>query len=284
MQTYLEENQGFVTQTKLKAFGRCELLYYLSYEKELHEEAESTESQILGTILDDYCSMSEDNFWLKWTLVIPKTKYEAFIEDLDDDVWVERVRIGSQRKDKNAEFMITAWDQVQDSIRELQRQPLYCFNDKYDAQKVLFAEYKGLKLKIKPDRYSLEKMEVRDLKTCKEIISKNGFPSFVQDISNYGYDFQLAFYQIVIEINTGKKFDCIIDAKDKTANNTYECYKLTQMTINEQKHRAIELLEGLIKAKETNTYRPCIDRDQCRSCRMYKYCPKTAIQKTVTEI
>ena len=61
--TYYEENKDYITQTKLKSFNYCQYRYFLEWIEGKHKEKESTESMILGTILDDYLSLGEKEFW-----------------------------------------------------------------------------------------------------------------------------------------------------------------------------------------------------------------------------
>lgn len=87
-----------------------------------------------------------------------------------------------------------------------------------EKQVIMTADLFGAKWKIKMDSYHAGKVIV-DLKVVKDIherfwIKDYGF--FVNFIQNWGYDFQGAIYQKVVEANTGKKLPFFIAAIDKT--------------------------------------------------------------------
>lgn len=256
---YLEENKGLITQTKLKAFNYCEYQYFLGYVLEKHEELEPTEAMIEGTIIDEFISLKKKGFWKKWKIV-------------------------KRRMDKSCELTQRQWDKVEESVKELQRQKLFGYRKRYDCQTVLFANYKGLKLKIKPDRFSIKKKEIRDLKRCKEIVSQNNFPSFEADIDKYDYDFQLAFYYIVTLIDKEIDCRCFIDAIDKTANNCFQVYEISKERIANNSRIIQNSLNRLTEAQKKNKYEACDNREKCYRCRMYKYCDKTAVQAKPLEI
>ena len=78
-----------------------------------------------------------------------------------------------------------------------------------DAEGVVRAELEGVKCQIRMDWFS-EKCGIVDLKTCRDI------EFFEKDCRDFGYAYQLAFYQSVLEQATGVRFPVHIIAVDKT--------------------------------------------------------------------
>lgn len=99
-----------------------------------------------------------------------------------------------------------------------------------EKQVIMTAEILGSKWKIKMDSYIPNKAIV-DLKTVDDMYKpvycgrENGKLSFIQA---RGYDFQLAIYQKVVEMNTGKRLPCFIAAVDKKEVPAIEIISLSQ--------------------------------------------------------
>ena len=145
-----------------------------------------------------------------------------------------------------------------------------------DKQVIMTAEIFGSKWKIKMDSY-IENKAIVDLKTVddmyKPIYTKeSGRLNFIQA---RGYDFQLAIYQKVVELNTGKRLPCYIAAVDKKDKPAIEIISLSQ-------HELDGTLAGLqigierIKKLKSGEFKP----DKCGHC---DYCKETkVIQKPIS--
>ena len=101
-----------------------------------------------------------------------------------------------------------------------------------EKQTIMTAEIFGAKWKIKMDSYIKGKAIV-DLKIVSDIYER----TFVKDvgainfIQNWGYDFQLAIYQKVVEANTGDKLPCFIAVADKGKTTNIEIIQISTITI-----------------------------------------------------
>ena len=98
-----------------------------------------------------------------------------------------------------------------------------------NKQVIMTAELFGSMWKIKMDSY-IEGKAIVDLKTVDDMYKAtytkdSGRLNFIQA---RGYDFQLAIYQKVVEINTGKKLPCFIAAVDKKDKPAIEIISLSQ--------------------------------------------------------
>jgi len=135
-------------------------------------------------------------------------------------------------------------------------------------QAIMTAELFGAMWKIKMDSFHPDKCIV-DLKYIKDIherfwIKDLGY--FVNFIENWGYDFQLAIYQLVVEKNTGKKLPCYIAAVDKKKTPEIELIQLDQndldtalIGIESNVKRILELKKGLLEPDKCNKCDYCIE-------------------------
>ncbi len=99
-----------------------------------------------------------------------------------------------------------------------------------EKQTIMTANLFGVDWKIKMDSYLKDKAIV-DLKVVKDIYERFYVPGVGRNlnfIENYGYDFQLAIYQKVVELNTGKQLPCFIAVADKTKTTAIELIQITQ--------------------------------------------------------
>lgn len=140
-----------------------------------------------------------------------------------------------------------------------------------DKQVIMTAELFGAKWKIKMDSYIKDKAIV-DLKTVDDIYKGVycdgvGKLNFIQA---KGYDFQLAVYQKVVELNTGKRLPCYIAAVDKTKSPAIEVIGLTQSELDGALiglNNAV--IERIVKLK-SGEFKP----DKCGRC---DFCKTTKI-------
>lgn len=138
-------------------------------------------------------------------------------------------------------------------------------------QVIMTAEWLGAKWKIKMDSYLKDKAIV-DLKTVDDIykgvycdgIGKLNF------IQAKGYDFQLAVYQKIVEINTGKKLPCYIAAVDKTKSPAIEIIQVTQAELDSALVGINEhAIKHIVDIKQGN--------EQPEKCGRCDYCKRTKV-------
>ncbi len=140
-----------------------------------------------------------------------------------------------------------------------------------EKQVIMTAEWLGAKWKIKMDSYLKDKAIV-DLKTVDDLykgvycdgIGKLNF------IQAKGYDFQLAVYQKIVELNTGKKLPCYIAAVDKTKSPAIEVIQVTQAELDSA---LVGINESVIK-RITDLKNNNAEPDKCGRC---DYCKKTKV-------
>ena len=139
-----------------------------------------------------------------------------------------------------------------------------------EKQTIMTAEIFGSMWKIKMDSY-IPNTAIVDLKIVDDIYK----PYFHKDtgkinfIQERGYDFQLAIYQKVVELNTGKKLPCYIAAADKGKTTNIEIIQIKQNELD-------STLLGLdIGIKRLNLLKSGEEKpERCGRC---DYCKQTKI-------
>jgi hypothetical protein len=144
-----------------------------------------------------------------------------------------------------------------------------------EKQTIMTAELFGAKWKIKMDSY-LPNKAIVDLKIVSDIYER----TFVKDvgainfIQNWGYDFQLAIYQKVVEENTGHKLPCFIAAADKGKTTNIELIQITQPELDSALIGVQYGVERILKLKS--------GEEKAERCGRCDYCKETkVIQKPI---
>ena len=139
-----------------------------------------------------------------------------------------------------------------------------------EKQTIMTAELFGAKWKIKMDSY-LPNKAIVDLKIVSDIYER----TFVKDvgainfIQNWGYDFQLAIYQKVVEINTGNKLPCFIAVADKGKTTNIEIIQITQAELDSALIGVQYGVERILKLKS--------GEEQAERCGRCDYCKETKV-------
>lgn len=119
--------------------------------------------------------------------------------------------------------------QAETAIKRMERDKKFMKYLSGDKQVIMTAELFGVTWKIKMDSY-LSHKGIVDFKYVRDInerfyVKGCGELNFIQ---YWGYDFQLAIYQKVVEMNTGERLPCFINAIDKTKEPNIELIQITQ--------------------------------------------------------
>lgn len=288
MNNYIQENDWFITASKLKCFLHNPQEYYLQYVKKIDlENEEEKRCFVVWTAFDDLVSYWEEFFLEKyyiddWFLV------DDLKQKLTDQFWVsvdnkeiKKMKLPELRhyyyKLDNEKIRLTKkeWEDIMGMYREIKRQPLADYwNDNYEKQKVIQCEYKGLKLKWKLDRFSLDDKTIRDWKTTGR------FDSFEYDMEEtFDYVMSMAFYFVLAKIEYDIDCDVILDVIHK--NNPYQfvAYRLDKQVLLQKTINKIKPgLEALIEAYKTDKREPInpltwisIPRSEATKSKYYQY-------------
>lgn len=240
-QTYFEQNKDFITQTKLKDFIKNKEAYKLKWIDWILIDDSSKKSLLIWQAFDTYTT-DFVNFSKKYFILPQGKDKRSELAKKADEEW--RIVLNN-----------TEADQLLKMTWEVNRQPLFDMNGKYEFQKEIIVEYKWYKLKAKLDRFNLEKWVIRDFKTTNNsdfawwII---GFDKNIQTYDEYWYLFQMAFYRLLCEIQYEKPFECYLDVVDWGWKSMV--YKFKRETLDNKKQEIIYALDWLIAAYKNNDF------------------------------
>lgn len=217
--SYIEENRGYITASKLKEFMKSPEQFFLKYIKEMPSQKDSDERHfILWTALDDYISYWELEFHKKyfideWLTISDMT--ERLTANWTDPIVLKWLKAWELKEllywDISSKIRLTAWEweTILWCVREFNRQSLFNKNWWYETQKTFIWAYKSLKLKWTLDRYKTG--ELRDTKTCANIWK------FIWEWKDIlWYDVSMAFYWVLVWKATWDKPKTILDVVQKT--------------------------------------------------------------------
>lgn len=160
------------------------------------------------------------------------------------------------------------FQKAQEAFERTKRDKLFSLYMSGQKQVIMTAELFGAMWKIKMDSFHPSKCIV-DLKYIKDIherfwIKDLGY--YVNFIEAWGYDLQLAIYQLVVEKVTGEKLPCYIAAVDKKKTPEIELIQITQeqldtalLGVEANTKRIIELKGGRVEADKCNKCDYCIE-------------------------
>lgn len=162
------------------------------------------------------------------------------------------------------------YKQAEEIIARIERDKKFMQYLSGEKQTIMTAEFEGAKWKIKMDSYLPDKAIV-DLKVIDDIYKthyskENGRLNFIQA---RGYDFQLAIYQKVVELNTGKKLPCFIAVADKGKVTNIELIQITQ---GELDGALVGVQYGVERIKLLKSGK--VEPDRCGKC---DYCKETKV-------
>lgn len=157
------------------------------------------------------------------------------------------------------------YKQAEKMIARCEEEPLFMAFMSGEKQKIFTANLFGCEWKCKLDSYIPDKAIV-DLKTTANLhktwkVADYGYVCFVE---YWGYILQLAIYQKIVEINTGKKLPCYIVAITKSDNPEPEIIGIDQQSLDHALNE-VEMNMPSILAVRNGDYEPtaCGKCDYC---------------------
>lgn len=183
-----------------------------------------------------------------------------------------------QFKDEHPECF-TQKGELKATFKQAEKMISRCKQDEYfmetlsgEKQVIMTGYLFGCDWKIKMDSY-LPGRAIVDLKTSSNIhqvwkVQDYGYASFVE---YWGYTLQLAVYQKIVEINTGKKLPCYISVVTKEDSPEIEVIHIDQTTLdhalNEIEMNMPSVL--MVKSGEVEPMR-CDKCDYCKATKVLK--------------
>ena len=176
-------------------------------------------------------------------------------------------------------FLKTRPQDLKSEFRKAQRMIERCKQDEYfmstmsgEKQVIMTGYLFGCEWKIKMDSY-IPDVAIVDLKTSNNIhkawkVQDYGYASFVE---YWGYILQLAVYQRIVEINTGKKLPCYISVVTKDYEPEIAVVYIDQMSLDHALDEIEMNMESVLMVKngEVEPIR-CEKCDYCKSTKKLK--------------
>ncbi len=160
--------------------------------------------------------------------------------------------------------------QAEKMIARCEQDPYFMSTLAGEKQVIMTGYLFGCEWKIKMDSY-LPAKAIVDLKTSADIhkawkVQDYGYASFVE---YWGYTLQLAVYQKIVEINTGKKLPCYISVITKEDSPEPEVIHVDQLTLDHALNEIEMNMPSVIMAKNGD-----VEPVRCEKC---DYCKATKI-------
>lgn len=177
-QNYYEEDE-YMSVSAFKKLKKCEV--------DGTEDFETTESMLVGSYVDSYVEGTLEQF-----------------RNEHPEIFSSK---GATKGELKANFKYA--DEICKFIVNDKRLMQFLSGEK---QTIMTGQIAGVPFKIKMDSY-IQHMLISDLKVMKSITNNRG--EYIDFITPWGYDIQLACYQEIVRQNTGDKLPCYICAVTK---------------------------------------------------------------------
>lgn len=254
-----------MTASKLKDFIKSPELYKVKYEDELELEEEDKRCFVVGSAFDHLVCYGQESFLSKYYidewLVVDELKKSLIEKGVLDPKEVASMKLPELRAvyygnvdDDKTRLTPMEGKQVMGMYREAMRQPACDMWGEYLVQHAISAQYNGITVGGSLDRYSPEKLLIRDRKTAWRI------DRFAYDLENsFDYVLSMAFYFLLVYVNDKKECDVVLDVLGKSNPYPYVGYELNKKVLMKKlKDTIIPALDFYVECKKNNE-RPAID-------------------------
>ena len=199
------------------------------------------------------------------TAMLVGSYVDSYFEGTLDKFTAEHPECFTQKGELKASFK-----QAEKMIKRCEKDEYFMSTLAGEKQVIMTGYLFGCEWKIKMDSY-LPGKAIVDLKTSADIhrawkVQDYGYVSFLEA---YNYTKQLAVYQKIVEINTGKKLPCYISVVTKEDSPEIEVINIDQMTLdhalNEIEMNMASVL--MVKSGEVEPVR-CEKCDYCKATKV----------------
>ena len=198
----------------------------------------------------------------KTTPMLVGSYVDSYFEGTLDKFKAENPEIFTQKGELKANFK-----QAEKMIARAEKDKKFMAYMSGDKQVIMTGYLFGCDWKIKMDSYIPDKAIV-DLKTSADIHKAWKVQDFgYANVAEYwGYTLQMAVYQKIVEINTGKKLPCILAFITKEDSPEIKLCYIDQMTLNHSLNE-IEMNMGDVLAVKNGEVEPipCGKCDHCKA-------------------
>ena len=199
------------------------------------------------------------------TAMLVGSYVDSYFEGTLDKFTAEHPECFTQKGELKASFK-----QAEKMIKRCEKDEYFMSTLAGEKQVIMTGYLFGCEWKIKMDSY-LPGKAIVDLKTSADIhrawkVQDYGYVSFLEA---YNYTKQLAVYQKIVEMNTGKKLPCYISVVTKEDSPEIEVINIDQMTLdhalNEIEMNMASVL--MVKSGEVEPVR-CEKCDYCKATKV----------------
>lgn len=174
------EDEYYMSVSRFKKFQKCEL-------GGLEPWGEPSDAMMVGSYVDAFIEGTLDKF-------------------INDNPQIVSSR-GATKGQLKSEFQ-----KAQEICEYITKDKTFMQFMSGDKQTIMTGEIGGVPFKIKMDSYS-KGIAINDLKVMRSVTDSKG--NFIDFITPWGYDIQLACYQEIVRQNSGEKLLCYICAVTK---------------------------------------------------------------------
>jgi hypothetical protein len=243
LETYLAQSRQFMTAHQLRTFARCPLLY-----------RQQLAGLVPGIVPDFYtlgaaihCLIVEgqqafDRDYIVGGPINPKTE-----KPYGDGTKAFREWAAGQTKRVISDEQYALACQLSHSVHSHPTAAETLADPDGVAEGVLRAAYGGVACQVRVDWFSPGRGIV-DLKTCDDI------DHFEQAIATFGYVEQMAFYQAVLEIETGQNWPATLIAVEKKPPYRCGLWELSQAALDASRRENAQFLNEFLECQSTNKW------------------------------
>ena len=279
---YEEKNRLFITSSKVKTFGQCQLAYKYKYIDLIPERIkEDKEYFVVGQAFDDLTTHG-DKYYDENYIVL-----KSRVSDIDSEIQKQQEKIedaknlppkkdGSMlataknsivKSEMKIKFLIALKEKVQltytmqDLISQMHEEFLAqkLFNHK-PKKRVFFWKYRDRLIKIELDDF--DGKTIRDVKTSANVLRFD--PEF--------YEVQACLYHLVVEENTMDRLPVQYEIVDKYRHFSRSLLiEYTQQTLLSVRGRILSAIDNLIDAEASDIFFETDDQEYKYNSGYYGY-------------
>lgn len=198
------------------------------------------------------------------TAMLVGSYVDAYVEGTIDQFKEEHPEIFSSRGATKGELK-SDYKYADEICAYIDRDPVFKQFMSGEKQTIMTGVIGEVPFKIKIDSYS-KGIAINDLKVVRTITDKSG--NYIDFITPWGYDVQLACYQEIVRQNTGEQLPCFICAVTKESPIDSVIVALPQSLLDVALYRVESTIAGYneVKQKEREPIR-CGVCDVCKESR-----------------
>jgi len=186
---------------------------------------------------------------------------DAWIEGTLDEFREEHPNIYSSRG-KTKGMLKSEFKLAEEICRYIENDKVFMQFMSGDKQTVMTGEIEGVPFKIKMDSYS-KGVAINDLKVMADVTNRRG--EFIDFITPWGYDIQMACYQEIVYQNTGERLPTFICAVEKKKPLNSAIVQIPQyhldavlFEVKQRVERYYQIRQGLIIPDRCGKCKTCI--------------------------